>query len=527
MKKFLRFTLLVSFSVAFAMNTLSAQTKICVISDVHYFEPSLLVNNGTAFQSYLASDRKLLQESDAITTSVIDSLLEEAPDYVLIPGDLTKDGEKICHDTLAVKHLAKLEAAGIEVLVIDGNHDINNPHAEAFDGGSTIDVDSVSPADFQAIYADYGYNQAAMKDTASLSYTYNLSDDIVLLAMDVCNYDTNYVHGSPVTSGRFTNSVYQWCMDRIEEAVADHKVIMGMMHHGMLEHYSGQKALFSEYVVDGYDTISVNFAEAGMNVVFTGHYHSQDLAGATTTNSSIFDVETGSTVTYPCPYRIIEISETTDTTYTMEITGKKVQDIDYDLNDATDFQEYAKDFIDQGMSTLVYYMLTTSYGLDAATATYLEPGITETLIAHYEGNEGGTPSANAQTSIAALKGTSGYETMGAILEGIWADSYDDWTYSIQLNKTKAAEEEEATALANLSASQIKVYPNPVTEYFTIEGNFSEAAAQVNIYTVNGQKVYSQTLNSDKTQIQPALKPQAYIIEIETAGLKMSKQLLVK
>ena len=45
--------------------------------------------------------------------------------------------------------------------------------------------------------------------------------------------------------------------------------------------------------------------EAGVRVVFTGHFHIQDVAKDynETRTDSIYDVSTGSTVTYPCPFR--------------------------------------------------------------------------------------------------------------------------------------------------------------------------------------------------------------------------------
>ena len=40
--------------------------NIAVLSDLHYFEPSLLVHEGTAIETVLASDNKMLKESQAI-----------------------------------------------------------------------------------------------------------------------------------------------------------------------------------------------------------------------------------------------------------------------------------------------------------------------------------------------------------------------------------------------------------------------------------------------------------------------------
>ncbi len=75
--------------------------KICVASDLHYFDPALLINDGPAFHQYIMDDRKLIKESSAIVKSLFKSIIEEKPDILLIPGDLTKDGELVSHQNLA------------------------------------------------------------------------------------------------------------------------------------------------------------------------------------------------------------------------------------------------------------------------------------------------------------------------------------------------------------------------------------------------------------------------------------------
>jgi hypothetical protein len=61
--------------------------KMAVLSDLHYFEPSLLMQDGTAFQTYLAGDRKLLRESQAILDQMVTEVTQAQPDIVLVCGD--------------------------------------------------------------------------------------------------------------------------------------------------------------------------------------------------------------------------------------------------------------------------------------------------------------------------------------------------------------------------------------------------------------------------------------------------------
>ena len=93
-----------------------AQTKIAVITDTHVMAPDLLVNDGTAWQNKLASDRKLLDYSQRIFDYLVDKFKsgEDKPDLLLLTGDLTKDGELLSHQYVAGR-LKELKAAGVKV----------------------------------------------------------------------------------------------------------------------------------------------------------------------------------------------------------------------------------------------------------------------------------------------------------------------------------------------------------------------------------------------------------------------------
>ena len=101
--------------------------ELLVFSDPHYYDPSL-GTTGTAFDSYVAHDRKLIAESDAIMRALVSAVDAANPEVVLIPGDLTKDGEQISHLS-AANYLGQMKAQGRRIFVVPGNHDIQNPGA--------------------------------------------------------------------------------------------------------------------------------------------------------------------------------------------------------------------------------------------------------------------------------------------------------------------------------------------------------------------------------------------------------------
>lgn len=135
------------------------QVKIAVASDLHLFDNTLLEAPGLAWDKALKEDPKLFIQSEEILDKMISDLIQEKPDVLIIPGDITKDGEFSSHQK-AIKQLQKLRQNGIKVLVIPGNHDINNPLAVRFNGDNATPVDHITPQQFKELYKDFGYDPA-------------------------------------------------------------------------------------------------------------------------------------------------------------------------------------------------------------------------------------------------------------------------------------------------------------------------------------------------------------------------------
>jgi hypothetical protein len=322
----------------------------------------------------------------------------------------------------------ELEAAGAEVLVCPGNHDINNPHAMAYDGDVTFPVPGVSPQEFRTIYNNFGFGQALAVDTSSLSYVAEPVPGLQVISIDVCRYDSNYINNYPQTSGGFTPQLLQWVKDRIIDAKSMGKVIIAMQHHNMVEHFTNQKSIFSEYVIDDWETVYGELADLGLKVIFTGHFHAQDIrAISTPAGNQLHDIETGSTVTWPCPYRIMTLTQDS----VLNITGKRIENINYNTGSLT-FQQYALEQLETGLpASIIHYLTSPPFNLSQGTAEFLEPAFTETLIAHYQGNEG-SPSFSTNMIIITLYLT-GYGYIAEALESVWDDfAPDDWNTSIDL-----------------------------------------------------------------------------------------------
>ncbi|MDH7501603.1 MAG: metallophosphoesterase [Verrucomicrobiota bacterium] len=359
--------------------------RIAVLSDPHYMHPSLLISDGPAFQNYLFYDPKLLRQSAAILDSAVAGITNARPDIVLIPGDLTKDGELVSHQAVA-EVLRRLRDAGIKVFVCPGNHDIANPEAVAFDGADVSPVPSVTPGEFASFYADFGYGNASFRDPNSLSYVAEPVPGLWILAMDVCRYDRN-TNNTSFVGGYFDSARWNWITNQLDRARAQGKLVIGMMHHGVTEHHLGQKMLFPEYVVDDHEFVRETFARCRMPVVFTGHYHAHDVVRFDSPSGTLFDIETGSLVTYPCPYRLMDLAANG----CLNIRSQFVTNIDYDLGSAA-FPSYAYSYLTNGTMNYSVYLLTQPpYSLPLIAAQQFAPAVTEAFVTHCIGDESSRP----------------------------------------------------------------------------------------------------------------------------------------
>jgi predicted MPP superfamily phosphohydrolase len=385
--------------------------KIAVLSDLHFMDPSLLKANGSAFQMYLMQDPKLLAESGAILQQIIFKLLIEKPDLVLISGDLTKDGEMVGHKSL-IKQLRILSSNHIKVLVIPGNHDINNPDAKLFDGDNTTPVASITPENFKSLYADFGYKQAIAKDPNSLSYVSEPIKGLRILALDANEYYNN-TPSYCVVAGNIKDETMEWAKAQLADAKSKGITVIGMMHHGLVEHFMGESVIFPDYLVDNQEARADTFIQAGLKVMFTGHFHANDAVQRSFGGSSIVDIETGSLVIYDSPYRIANLIENK-----LYINTKHIERIFYPGLKGTSFHDYEKAFSLNGFEIQAKYMLMNApYYVPEPNAAQIAPVFAEAMLAHFAGNETISDETNAKIqSIYAIS-----SDLGNILMGLYTD----------------------------------------------------------------------------------------------------------
>lgn len=352
-------------------------TRFMVISDIHYFDHSL-GTDASYFDKYMSGDRKMLDQSAELFRTMLEKIKAMKPEFLIVCGDMTKDGEEFNHIKVA-GGLRELSKIGIKVFVIPGNHDINNPVAERYEKNRAISVETVSPEKFSEIYSEGGYSSAIERDKASLSYLAEPVKGLRLLALDSCKWKENTGRKKYVSSGKFEIATLRWIESILERSKNENIPVIVTLHHGIMEHFPGNRENYGSWVLDGYEEFSALLAAYGVQIVFTGHFHAQDITMKKFNGgASIYDIETGSLVTYPCPYREIEIKNSR-----MKISSGYIDSIP-SMPDT--FKKFKYDFIYKGTMNISKRTLQKYY-VSENDINVISPQVTRAYMIHLGGDE--------------------------------------------------------------------------------------------------------------------------------------------
>lgn len=395
------------------LKSASPHMKIAVMSDIHYLAPSLLpagAAQGIPFQTYLMYDPKLIEFSVPIFQKAIEEIVAAKPDILLIPGDMTKDGELVSHQEM-VYWLKEIAQNGIKVFVVPGNHDVSNPEAMGYTETSASSVQSISAADFAELYEDFGYGEAISRDMNSLSYVCQPFSNVWILGIDACKYDENVA--TATVSGKIREGTMTWIKERLAEAKKKNITVYTMMHHGLVEHYEGQTILDPGYVVDNWESAADELIDAGLRFLFTGHNHANDIAMRVKDENVLYDIETGSLVTPPSPFRLIRTDPNA-----MYVDTEHVTSIDVPFPPGMDFITYSDLFLSAHLDLIFGHMFSNPpYSVPSPYKEEIVPFFRDAFMAHYAGDEVITPEIMEQ--VAYVGGLS--PTLGWALGSLWSD----------------------------------------------------------------------------------------------------------
>lgn len=287
-----------------------------LVTDTHFFDPSFK-RSGAAYEKRSISDQKCVAETPAIIDAGFKQIADDKEtNIILIPGDLVYRGEYQSHIGLRNK-LYKLKEQGKKIYLITARHDYDDNDSFEFDGDKMLPVKAMPRDELRDFYKDFGFDGAISEHKESMSYVAQLADGIRLLALN-CDGDCKDFKG-------LWDNQMKWALEQIADAHRTGNYIFAMTHYPLLP-FSPIMNLISDSHLTDWEKRANQFADAGLDLIFTGHMHAQAVTEYVTENGNkITDVQTGCFVGCPCAYRKVTIKDSA-----ADIKSYTINDFDYD-----------------------------------------------------------------------------------------------------------------------------------------------------------------------------------------------------
>ncbi len=358
-----------------------------ITTDIHYIADSVH-DNGSAFQKYWKTgDGRQLNYIDEIVSAFGSEVEKEKPDILIVSGDLTTNGEKESHLALAEKFKEIEEASGTSIYVIPGNHDISNPWARGFSEDKKFKVPSVDSSEFKDIYKDFGFGEAISRDNYSLSYLAAPSEDVWLLMLDTCEYYLNDKTNTPVTNGELGEDTLKWIEKCSKLAKEKNARIVTVMHHNLYNHSS---RIHYGFTLDNHINVENTFRDNGLNLVFSGHLHIQDIKFNGEEENRIYDIASSSMVMYPFQYGVLDYSPERGFDYRtdrVDVEGWARENGKTDEN-LLNFSAYSEDFFTNASFTKAYNVVAETGLYTVIEAGYMAETMKLLNLNYFRGTTG-------------------------------------------------------------------------------------------------------------------------------------------
>jgi len=288
-----------------AAAAIPAVLRVAVLSDPHLLPDGMTGGFCAAYLADNESKGRPPWHSQTLFESALEEIKQRAVsenlEFLLMPGDLTRDGEHGGH-VLMAQLLADFEAqTGVQVAVVPGNHDVLKGSAADYTTGKREQARNITPDEFLAFYGDFGYDlPGCVRFGDTLSYAVDLGADYRLIAMDTSFHRLDGAGYCDLYDLR------DWVAAQCAQAKTDGKTVIGMGHHNLGEQIGGQEAVMHNFGFADVRGIAESFAEAGLHFYLSGHLHVNEIAARVSDlGEPLYDITTASTASFPCEYRTV------------------------------------------------------------------------------------------------------------------------------------------------------------------------------------------------------------------------------
>lgn len=302
-----------------------------LLTDTHYFEPSLGAS-GKAYDEYMKREQYFMAESsDIVKTVFADVAADKTTDLVIIPGDLSKNGEIESHKSF-IKELQKLKDAGKRIYVITAGHDWGEK-SRAFVNDEQIEVEGTPFGILRDLYADFGYSQALAVDGRTLSYVAEVADGIRMLAINCDSPDKQ--------KGFVDDGMYEWMQIQLDDAKKAGCDVFAICHYPVIPPVPVFDLVGDAKLRDWRKTASF-LADNGVELVLTGHMHIQSINEYVSEKGNrLVDICTACLVGSPAKYRKINVDENS----VMTVESIDVPDFGADMQGLTVGEFFDRQFV--------------------------------------------------------------------------------------------------------------------------------------------------------------------------------------
>ncbi|MBQ5591765.1 MAG: metallophosphoesterase [Clostridia bacterium] len=296
-----------------------------LVTDTHYFERSLGAE-GAAFENYTRCEQYFLRESSSIVSAVFDRIAQDQEtDIIILPGDLSKNGEKESHKSF-VKELYKLKEKGKKIFVLTAGHDYNE-YSRAYKDDMRIDVEGTSFDELYEFYKDFGYSEAVAFHQRTHSYMAQITDGVRMLAINCDSFNN--------PKGTMDEELMAWSKVQLDKAKEDNCSVFAICHYPIIPGVPVFD-LVGDAKIKDWRTVASFLADNGVELALTGHMHIQSINEFYSEKGNrLIDICTSCLVGSPAKYRKI----TVDDTSTLKVETIDVGDFGMDLG-GLESQEY-------------------------------------------------------------------------------------------------------------------------------------------------------------------------------------------
>lgn len=343
--------------------------KIQFITDTHYYSRK----NGTQGKAYEKDESKsqmVVKDSDLVLKRAFDMLCEDtSTDIVVLSGDTTRNGELTSHEEF-IEMLRDLKKRGKRVYVITATHDFRpGGVSKGFVGDEQIEVPAVEERhDLWDMYYEFGPNEAISTHPHSLSYVVQLAPGYRLFAL---NDDTNYKPEGERGSG-YSDDCMKWIMEQLEDAKANDQFVIAMTHHPMISPSPFYSIIGKGDMQRNHEVTREIFADAGLQVMLTGHTHVHNIGYITTEKGNRFyDIACGALIGCPPVMRNVIFDPKNAKVDVDTVFVDNVEGLD---TDGKSFPEYMKGFFFGMIAKVIWAMGNDIDVLADMTPAFSIPG---------------------------------------------------------------------------------------------------------------------------------------------------------